>query len=343
MENIKVNFDYCVITMNYEKCNFTRMKKEWRDNKKIMWELPGKTEVPTDKKGNYIMSVPELEEGTTLSKFKLGTVIYFCVTHLPTCDKKQVKTRILLRGIVCEEPRPVKFEDVYFRSPDLKKKDKKERPIIYGFAINDLSTLSAGALKNDLVYNLNKLKKTEPSFKLYLGDNFPNSKNNPLSKDLVDHLEDSFCCDVDKQGFDQLIDHFMQECFFKNHKEFGTKKSHETFTRRSNGCDYYEIHHFIPRAIVNKKDSNGFYIKRDIIEETIIENPVNRIFLCPKCHRKIHHGLKDEVEFMIDKIWEEEEIKNMLMNEKDFLLAIEAENEDDVLAWIKEAYINIYR
>ncbi|MCD7885118.1 MAG: hypothetical protein LUI87_15680 [Lachnospiraceae bacterium] len=335
MKTANGDFEYSVLAMNYERCNFSRMRDEWIKNQQIMWELPGNTLVHEDKKGNCVM--PDPKNRKTLSKFKVGTVIYFYVTHLPTCNQNRAKSRILMRGVVCEAPQPMKFEEIYFRRPDPK---KNEKPMIFGFAINDLSTLSASALKNDWTYSGSLLERDNPNLKYVRGNSFPNSMNKPLSDDLICHLEQSFCHDVDRQGFEQLIEHFNQECFFKECKEFGTPKSHETFVKRCDGLDYCDIHHFIPHAIMEKKGNKEFYIKGEVVKK-IIENPLNKILLCPKCHKRIHLGLVDDVNRMIDEIWKKEEIRNMLMNEKEFLSVINAENEQDVLKWIKKAYINI--
>ncbi|MCD7885119.1 MAG: hypothetical protein LUI87_15685 [Lachnospiraceae bacterium] len=195
MKITNVGFNYCVVAMDYQKSNFSRLRDEWRKNGCIMWKLPGSTKVDDIKQ----------KSNMTISKFKEGTVIYFYVTNLPASNQNSVEARILLRGVVCKEPQPMKYEEVYFKSPDFEKDD-----MIYGFAINHLSTFSASDLQDDSMYNVNELKQNDPAIAEIQGNKFPNSMSMPLSIELISRLEESFCREVDEQAFEQLIDYFSE-------------------------------------------------------------------------------------------------------------------------------------
>lgn len=83
--------------MDFRTCNYEQMKEEWDENKKIMWEAPGK---PTNKNGEWTV------ENTMAKSLKKGDVVYFYVTNLPSESNVKL-SRIMLRG---------KIEDVLWSS-----------------------------------------------------------------------------------------------------------------------------------------------------------------------------------------------------------------------------------
>ena len=159
--------------------------------------------------------------------------------------------------------------------------------------------------------------------KVYYVDikNDMDNKSDSYNK-LIDLLENTFKKNSYKDDFKALINHFNQECFFCG--KLGTKSDHKTF-KRKNGTDYYEYHHFI-------QQHKG---KKLLELKNIIDAPENKICLCSNCHNKIHYGKIDEVNNMIDLIWNDEKIQNMLdMYQFSSIIG------EDTLSWIKDVYIS---
>lgn len=55
--------NFWLIPMDFRTCNYEQMKEEWDENKKIMWEAPGK---PTNKNGEWTV------ENTMAKSLKKG-------------------------------------------------------------------------------------------------------------------------------------------------------------------------------------------------------------------------------------------------------------------------------
>lgn len=305
---------YHLIPMNFLTCNFQMLKQEWEQHHKIMWQVPGTPK----KEGTDSWKIPTSKNHTTMAeRINKGDIIYFYVFGIPSSDRSS-KSRILLRGVVSESPKPVKYEEVYFS----RAVDKDE--VIIGFAINQLTTLCKNELENDICYSLDSLENNY-SFVHPQGKKWPNTHNGNLSDDLIRDLESSFKKTEGKNDFQTLITHFNKKCFFSE-IDIGIKRGHGTF-KRKNGTDYYETHHFIP----------------DHLRKTypqlvpIIDDPKNLICVCPNCHRQLHYGESDKVSCMIDALWNTDEIRVML-EEKHFRSLIGVDNDATALKWIKKIY-----
>jgi 5-methylcytosine-specific restriction protein A len=68
---------------------------------------------------------------------------------------------------------------------------------------------------------------------------------------------------------------------------------HETFKRKTDGNDYTEAHHLIPY------EQYDFYADMDLC----IDRTFNIVSLCPNCHRKIHHGKKEDISHLLEKLF----------------------------------------
>ncbi|MCP2033020.1 putative HNH restriction endonuclease [Planomicrobium sp. HSC-17F08] len=69
-------------------------------------------------------------------------------------------------------------------------------------------------------------------------------------------------------------------------------KNHESFISRVSNEKYAEAHHLIPFQAIN-----NFYMSIDV--------EANVISLCPNCHRKLHHGLFEEIEPLLKRLYNE--------------------------------------
>lgn len=261
-------------------------------------------------KYNKIMWCPP-----STQKIKVGDVIYFYVCHIPSNSSKD-KSRIMLRGIVKEGPHKTKHDEIYFESQDSNK-------MILGIAIGELTTLNKEELENDFCYSkeilTSKYNQNHPQ-----GKYWPSTYRNDFNINLIENLEKSFKKTDVRQNLENLINHFNKKCFFS--EKIGTKSEHRTFKRR-NGTDYYENHHFIQQHAKSTTE--------DLRE--IINADANLICLCSNCHNKLHYGEPNEISKMIDILWQDKEIQNMLKQKK-FLSKIGVKNENEALKWIKEVY-----
>lgn len=103
-------------------------------------------------------------------------------------------------------------------------------------------------------------------------------------------------------SIDDLYSEFIDKpnCLMDNFdlKDFkGNKYKHYYYKRRS-GYNGLVGHHFIPRSIANENESNiDFY-------NFVHNNTVNMVYICPNCHDRIHHGIKEDVYTMIKSIYE---------------------------------------
>lgn len=296
--------NYFMIPMDFLECDFARMKKEWDKNGKIMWEINGKViNNKINKNAFYANNIKE------------DDIIYFYVCHLPS-NSGYNKSRVLLRGIVKDEPKIMDYSEVYIN------KNGNEEKII-GFSVGKLTTLNKNDLKNDNIYSLQELR-TIKEFSPPQGKKWLNTITGNLDNGLIDRLEKSFKNVSNKSDFNNLIEHFNKKCFFSD--KIGGKHSHDTFLRR-NGTNYYEFHHFIQRY---SKDKN-------LQLHDIIDDNKNLLCLCSNCHNKLHYGQTKDIEDMINVIWEDVEIQEML-EQKRFLSIIGVENKDEALEWIKHIY-----
>lgn len=86
----------------------------------------------------------------------------------------------------------------------------------------------------------------------------------------------------------QVLNKYNNTCFFdKNHITFKTKTAD----------NYVECHHIIPLSLSESFDKN-------------LDCEDNLIPLCPNCHRAIHLSIIEHKDIMIDKIYNNSDLKN---------------------------------
>ena len=100
-------------------------------------------------------------------------------------------------------------------------------------------------------------------------------------------------------------------------------KVHESFIK-PNGFTYFETHHVIQQNTLKNKS----------IDEEIIDDPNNKVYLCPTCHRKIHYGQAEDVKWMIDKLFE----KGKEFYEGVFSEYAKDDGADSSLEWLYNMY-----
>lgn len=297
--------NYFLIPMNFLKFNFTDLKQEYQKNGKIMWQVPG-----TPVKGKI---APRADLPKQLTQ---GTVIYFYICNIPSKSGKE-KARILLRGVVIQEPEVMEYSKVYLTQ------ESNQSELIIGMAIGELTTLNKEDLENDMCYSLEVLRSR---YNHQVGQYWASSCNGKLEAELINALETSFKKTSSGEDLERLIKHFNKECFFCG--KLGTKNDHKTFLRR-NGTDYYEGHHFIQQHTAKDRKIDDL--------KSIIDAEENMVWLCSNCHNKLHYGKVNEVNQMIDILWKDEAIQKLL-KEKQFAEKIGASNDIDALKWVKKVY-----
>lgn len=113
---------------------------------------------------------------------KNGDIVYFYVTNIPSGSGAN-KSRILLRGIIEDEPYPIEYNKVYW--------DSDEAEMIIGFSVKNITTLPKDQLENDLFLSYDELKAY--GFKHPQGMTYwPNKYRGDLSKDIIEFLEKAF-------------------------------------------------------------------------------------------------------------------------------------------------------
>ncbi len=302
--------NYLLIGMNFLNYNFAIAEKEYKTNNMIRWQLAGKP-IYSKKWNSY-----KIDSKAQMSKIvRLGDIIYFYVFGIPS-DGGNDKARILLRGEVVEAPRPMKYNEVYIN-------DTSEH-MINGFSIGKITTLNKEQLENDMCYSRKVLLKEYNQITPQGLTNWPNRFIGNLNESLIFDLENSFKKSGDKRDFAALVNHFNRECFFKG--KLGATTQHLTFKRR-NGTDYYEGHHFIQQYMGNKIEAL----------DKIIKNDSNLLKLCSNCHNCLHYGQIEQVEKMIQIIWENQEIQTLLQKNK-FQEIINVGSDEEALDWVKSVY-----
>lgn len=297
--------NYFLIPMNFLKFNFVELKQEYQRYGKIMWQVPG-----TPVKG-------KIDSKAVLPKqLTQGTVIYFYICNIPSKSGKE-KARILLRGVVTEEPTVMEYGKVYLTQ------EGNRDELIIGMGIGELTTLNKEDLENDMCFSLEILRS---GYNHQIGQYWASSCNGKLEPELIKALEVCFKKKSSGEDLERLIKHFNKECFFCG--KLGTKAAHKTFLRR-NGTDYYEGHHFIQQHTAKDRKIEGL--------KCIIDADENMVWLCSNCHNKLHYGKVNEVNQMIDILWKDDSIQKFL-KEHHFEEKIGVDSEEEALKWIKKVY-----
>lgn len=305
--------NYYLIPMDYMEFDFIKLADEYRKNGEIKWQVTG-TPVYNRRTESW-----EIKKDAKLPhKIKCGDIVYFYIFGIISQSGND-KARILLRGVVTKEPAPMKYKEMNLPKP----KEEMDDKVGIGFSIGEITTLNKEELENDFCYSREALWKDydqDHPQGLY----WPNQKDKNLKDPLIKDLEKSF----KKSGFEReiavLINHFDRACYFRG--KTGTKNDHKTFKRR-NGTDYFEGHHFIQQHAGEKIEGL----------EKIIKAEANLVWLCSNCHNQLHYGRPEDINRMIELLWEDENIKKLL-EENHFQELIGAEDEEDALDWVKGVY-----
>lgn len=69
--------------------------------------------------------------------------------------------------------------------------------------------------------------------------------------------------------------------------------THHTFVKNSDGNPYTEAHHLIPY------EQYDVYADKNLC----LDRTINIVSLCPNCHRQIHHGTKDDVGDILERLF----------------------------------------
>ena len=116
----------------------------------------------------------------------------------------------------------------------------------------------------------------------------------------------------------------MTKCAFEGHDN--NPKLHQTFLKE-NGFFYFETHH-----VVQQNTARNYSIS-----EEEIENLNNKVYLCSRCHDRIHYGKKEDVRKMVEFLYTRKE------GSKDWFDATfenvaEKEGFSSVFDWIYSLY-----
>ncbi len=205
--------------------------------------------------------------GERRHKFNIGDICYIYCTHLPDMTR-----RILLRAEVSD------LDCRDYRNPEIKCfKIRNITPIL----LNEPEQKS----EKDITYSLEKLQSVY-NIKTVQGKQKLDADG--IHRELVEKLEQEpkigKLIDV-KNYYDNLT-----KCVFEGHDH--NPKAHKTFIK-PNGFNYFETHHIIQQ---NTSRNNQ-------ISEGVINNVSNKVYLCPTCHRKIHHGKIEDIRKMLEYLY----------------------------------------
>lgn len=299
--------NYYLIPMDFLLYNFEKMEKEYMDKGKIAWEIKG-----------------SLENSKYAKNIKCGDIVYFYIFNIES-QSGFSKARILLRGVVCEKPQLMEKSEVYAYMTQAF--DNTEQGVCTGFSIGKLTTLKKDQLEKDSIYSYKSITSNYEQ-KHPQGKFWPNKNDGSLNEELIEELEKSFKKYESKSDFNFLMEHFNRKCYFCG--KLDRPHKHMTF-KRGNGTDYFERHHFIKQ--------NGPYTKQESALNDIIKDDDNIICLCSNCHNQLHYGEPQEIQLMIEKLWEDRRIQDML-EKHDFMKCIGVSNEQEAVQWIKEVYLS---
>lgn len=232
-----------------------------------------------------------------------GDVVYFYFFNLPFAASNQ-EGSLLLRGIVTEPVSEMSRHQIY---------GNNDHTVCPGFSIGDLQPIgiSSKFCRSNLLSSYG-FKSFYPSIQVLYEDQAQ------LYFDVEAELKTNAKC-----SFSDLIDYFERPCVFQD--LLHPKGNPLTFRTRSNGLLYYERHHVIPRSIAKKVKDAAFVFN-------VLESPDNCVNLCPCCHRRIHHGMPEDVEKMVEYLYQEKKAFFDRFNVNQYL-------GSDVLGALKSLYL----
>lgn len=294
------------LLMDYRNFNFKDLNEQLKKGF-TYWHIPAHGKNAKDK---IFYTEKECKEYCDKkdNKYKEGDKVYIFVTHLP--NTKNSNTRILFRGEIDSSPKPVETSKFCY---------KPKGEWCKAIKIKSIKTLSRPDLNNDNILNRSQYGIATPQGIC----DCSKIKNKKSVNKIIEDCNRMLTKDYTSM-FDILEEVFGHKCLF------GCSDKRSTFIQR-NGFRYYELHHFIQQHLCKGKEKNKI--------SKLIDRNENKIWLCAKCHRQIHHGSKEEVKQMIDDILsyikKSENGKNLLLELKK---EINAGTYNDVKEWIYSMY-----
>lgn len=242
-----------------------------------------------------------IEGGRYAQNYNVGDICYIYYSKLPDGS-----TRILLRAEVVESDTDQNIDKdkgdyLYNKEEEIKGMWLSN---IRAIALEEPEKFSKDTLSKE--YNKSNIQGQQ-----YLG-------NCPSEDKLIKSLEE-YPTRKKLKAVREYFDNFTK-CFFDGKD----KRRHITFTS-GRGLDFYERHHFV-------LDN---YLKKIGEEATWLENDHNNlVHLCPICHRKIHHGIVEDVREMIDEIYS----ANAVWFDKNLSKYAKKDGYSEVREWIYYIY-----
>lgn len=272
------------LLMNYENFNFKNLFEYLKKHKYVYWHIPCNREFGEKESGEcdkYCNSRRGMQ-------FNKNDNVYIFVTHLPNTKKNN--TRILFKGEISSKPKKVKKNEFIDGS-------RLKGYWFKAIKICNIKTLSIKDMENNDVLNINKYVNLKTPQRICNCSKIE-QKNvvNNILKDCNKLLKAKY---TKTKVYDALEKVFGHKCFF------GCKKENSSFEQR-NGFYYYELHHFIQQHL-GKKNQDEYKTLQKLIDEE-----ENMIWLCSRCHRKIHHGKTSDIKNMVDKILTSDKGKRLL-------------------------------
>lgn len=132
--------------------------------------------------------------------------------------------------------------------------------------------------------------------------------------ELIEKLEK----ETIKETLEDMEEYFNRhiKCFFSGKNE----NEHKLFTN-ARGVKFCEKHHVVLKSY-------------EQVEGKLRDNKANLIYLCPCCHKQIHHGKAEAVRNMIHLIYN----SNAVWFDESFKEYAKTDGEDDVERWIMSIY-----
>ena len=205
--------------------------------------------------------------------FSEGDTCFFYCTNLPDMTR-----RILLKATVsipkCSDPDIKNDKNLScFKIADIRAIRLKE-PENLGIAKYSYENITSPT------YNIGSV---QGKLSLKASDNGHGGIHQKLVDDLKSEQASDCLSDV-KEYYEHITQCAFSDMFLAN--------AHESFMKL-NGFLYFETHHVIQRKLLSNEQ----------VPDSAIEDPRNKFYVCPTCHRRIHYGKEKDVKDMIEHLY----------------------------------------
>ena len=235
--------------------------------------------------------------GERRHKFNIGDICYIYCTNLPDMTK-----RILLKAEVsdlnCTDPQNPTLNCFKIRN-------------IHPILLKEPETKS----EKELTYGYENLKKLY-HIKTVQGKQKLDAEG--IHRELVEKLKQE--PDTGTLNSVKIYYNRITKCVFDGHDK--NPKTHKTFIK-PNGFNYFETHHIIQQNT----------LKYSQLSEEIINDPKNKVYLCPTCHSKIHYGNHADVRKMLEELYYRDSEEKIFLDE-----CAQKVGETDTLKWLYIMY-----